>query len=451
MTFSSPIGRKRKRVLQSLPIGGVRGRKSYGRVDYTYDNVGVGFLNSSQFTWSEGHPFGYKNPKDGRLYDFGGPFLTGKVQVHTPARFTRKFKLSGSNPGGSIIYEGTLGPSAGLLTSYDQPLPASNTWDSFRTLRVFEDLSSKIQLEARGTTAIAQCSPTQQAADVFVALREISRDGLPHIPGVSQDKLSRALDDFHRKKKAGLIKGTAEEYLNIIFGWSPLLADVGKIYRSIRDFEKNMQQFKRDAGRVVRRKYHFPNSQEHVVLQDGPTTQAWPSGILTDSRLYASGEVVNRHFYHDKRIERNQWFSGAFTYYLHEGDALIDKMLALSQEADYLFGAGLTLENLWNSSPWTWFVDWFANAGDVISNFSDMISHGLVLRYGYVMESTVSKHHIDYSPTKSRQGVVSLRDADYTVYAKQRLAATPFGFGLNVAGLSAQQKLIMAALAITRA
>lgn len=126
-------------------------------------------------------------------------------------------------------------------------------------------------------------------------------------------------------------------------------------------------------------------------------------------------------------------------------------MVKLSQEADHLFGLSPTIETLWDATPWTWFVDWFVNAGDVLDNFSDMLTYGLVMHYGYMMEHTVAIHREDQSPVKIKQGSKPvIRDIDFNIEAKQRIRATPFGFGLTDASLSAKQKLILAALAITR-
>jgi hypothetical protein len=67
------------------------------------------------------------------------------------------------------------------------------------------------------------------------------------------------------------------------------------------------------------------------------------------------------------------------------------------------------------------------------------------------MENTIAFHDCDCSPAKTvgtNQPV--LRNLRYSVEAKQRIRASPFGFGLTESGLSTKQKLILAALGITR-
>jgi len=127
-------------------------------------------------------------------------------------------------------------------------------------------------------------------------------------------------------------------------------------------------------------------------------------------------------------------------------------MARAAAKAGPLLGIELTPEVIWNASPWTWAVDWFSNAGDVVSNVSDWSTDGLVLRHGYIMEHIVTT--VQYAldrPTRIKP-LGSIFASPVTAYleTKRREKATPFGFEIGWNGLSPRQLAIAAALGITR-
>lgn len=132
------------------------------------------------------------------------------------------------------------------------------------------------------------------------------------------------------------------------------------------------------------------------------------------------------------------------------GSFASSKVGQLGAEADKLFGLSLTPDLLWNLAPWSWAVDWFTNTGDVLENVSDMVAQGLVMRYGYLMETksisvTYKLHGCTFHGTP-----VVLAPAVLETVSKVRVRANPFGFGITWDGLSPIQIAILAALGISR-
>jgi len=84
--------------------------------------------------------------------------------------------------------------------------------------------------------------------------------------------------------------------------------------------------------------------------------------------------------------ETKKWFEGCFTYGLPSSSDNWRKALGFGSDADQLFGIALSPSILWELTPWSWAVDWFSNAGQVINNVTNFGLAGLVLRYGYIME-----------------------------------------------------------------
>jgi hypothetical protein len=111
-------------------------------------------------------------------------------------------------------------------------------------------------------------------------------------------------------------------------------------------------------------------------------------------------------------------------------------------------------ETLWNLTPWSWAVDWFSSAGDVIHNLNAWSKYGLVLRYGYVMEHTLNE--TTYTRRMSTPLLVGQYPSDSTCSAsfctetKKRYRANPFGFGVSWEGLNPTQISILGALGITK-
>jgi hypothetical protein len=376
-----------------------------------------------QVTVSEGHD--WPPPLEAKLIDRGGPFYTTKSYLASP-RVLPYTKLEG--PGLTVGYrdyfEGTILPPLGGI--------ANGNWDHAfpPTLE-----SSDAELDAKGATAISRCKPTKSIASLGQTLAETMREGLPALVGKSL---------LQSKTKHLLGKG-AEEFLNVSFGWMPLVSDVRKTADAIRRSDEILAQYERDAGRVVRRNYYFP--LEKSDLEVGTYTNNYPEGFgaFLNIRQGLNGRGVLR-----RTVERKTWFSGAFTYYLPSDYDSRNKIKELRTKADLLLGTDLTPELLWNIAPWSWLADWFANTGDVISNLSDFKTGELVMRYGYVMETVkVSDTYTHYPVGPSPYGG-SVVELTFVTETKKRRPANPFGFGLSWEGLSPFQQAILAALGITR-
>jgi hypothetical protein len=359
------------------------------------------------------------------MEDIGGEFETTKSYVIANGEsirldFTQALKQDAHSVL-SAVYEGpVLAHDATNQGSY--PVSAA---------------SPKSELDAAGTTAIARCKPTNSVADAATFLGETRKDGLPSLPGIStwKERTSRA-------------KGAGKDYLNHQFGWRPLVNDMQKIAYAVSHAHTVLEQYERDAGRVVRRRYNLPilKSSETHDLEGLYWAKHTPYNSRIDQALGYGVKSLTTE------IVRNRWFSGAFTYHLPAGKDYRSKMIRYALEADKLLGILPTPETIWELTPWSWAIDWFSNTGDVISNLSDWATHGLVMRYGYMMEHSIAKYTYSLSHTSGsawNRGV-DPTDVTFVTETKKRIRANPFGFGLTWDGLSPFQISIAAALGITR-
>nr|UJQ85245.1 MAG: hypothetical protein 1 [Leviviridae sp.] len=248
---------------------------------------------------------------------------------------------------------------------------------------------------------------------------------------------------FEARKKA------ASEYLSAEFGWKPIARDIAKFLHAVEHADSVLAQYERDSGRMVRRRFEFPLEKETTTTVHADGVRPTIAFVL--DALNQPGVVPTGKVYRTRETVRRRWFSGAFTYYLNSDGNARGEMARRAQLSKKLLGVSLTPDTVWNLSPWSWAVDWFTNAGDVVSNLTDWAIDGLVLRYGYIMEhSSVTDTYTFGGPTGFQSSHVRPQEVAFVSERKLRRKATPFGFGLTWSGLSPRQLAIAAALGITK-
>lgn len=387
--------------------------------DVYQDQTGSRDISGTQRTVSSGHPVSRLGKSD---EDIGGDFETYRSEV-----------VYLSHPNAKVRPDS----SSWSQWAYDGPLLPPGTAPLTRNQ---VDLRSVNELNALGATAIARCSPVSSHSELLTSISETLKDGLPAVPGIStwQDRTAIA-------------KGAGSEYLNAQFGWIPLLSDMKAALGAARNSAKLLDQFKRDAGRNVRRRYEFPKETFTEELR-------YYNGVGAGSSVgLAVGSLQNQHFVDGdesgwyrtiRETKRKTWFSGAFTYHMPANDTQVGKFMSAIQQYDYLFGVALTPDVVWNLTPWSWATDWFANTGDVLANVSDAMLYGQVLRYGYLMEQTtiIDRNEVYLPKFRATDRIESV----VKTVIKRRIQANPFGFGITFDGLDAYQLSILAALGMTR-
>jgi hypothetical protein len=295
--------------------------------------------------------------------------------------------------------------------------------------------SSDASLQALGTTAIAKSIPTNPVADAATFIGEL-KSGLPKLVG--RELFKTKLKDY---RKVG------SEYLNVEFGWKPLISDLQKFGKAAIESEKIINQLHRDSGKDVHRRYTFPDEVSETV-SSGNARLAWCGTSVYPYCFYTATGVKSTTVISTK-VET--WFSGCFTYHVNLGTTLPDRIARHAAEARKLSGLELTPEVVWNLAPWSWAVDWEGNIGDVLHNVSRFSQDGLVMRYGYIMQQKTCKIDITLGGGgRLNDGPRSDLTLSVIAQSKIRRRATPFGFGFDMKALSGRQSAILGALGISR-
>jgi len=281
-----------------------------------------------------------------------------------------------------------------------------------------------------GATAISRSIPTAPAFNATAAMLELMHDGVPAPSGVQT-----------WQQQTHLANSAGGEYLNVQFGWLPLVSDMRNFARAVKRHHQILTDLKAGSGKVTRVGYSFPRS---TTVNAGNSTclvyRGGNSGI---------SDSTSCTFYNYQ--ESNMWFSGAFSYHLPASGSQLEKASRYAALADHLLGIRPDPASIWQASPWTWALDWFTNAGDVMKNISQLNQDGLVLRYGYMMSHTITREIITV-PSGTGLSLVSWDSGSRTRVRefKKRIQASPYGFGVLYSGLSTKQKAIIAAMGLSR-
>jgi len=416
-------------------------------------------LNGIQITESDGNR--WPPPKGRDIGDLGSEFYSLKTEILN-SKLGYTSLTARQNPSGDLGRQYRFSGNWHLANAFATVKggPVANLSFSVsgkqRLFPVVADLSSsRASLVSKGAIAVAACNPGNQIANAASAIGELLQD-VPRIPGIA---LWEA-----RLRALVTLAASGGEFLNVVFGIDPTISDMKAFVSGVHKVDRLVDQFIRDSGRSVRRKFHFPKERsESTDVLSGIYSPIGVTSVAAgaDNTLlgFINGSLPVYETKRHRVIERDVWFSGAFTYHLpdwYETGNRSDRIRLSAQ----LLGAKPDLNTLWQLTPWSWAVDWFSNAGSFVKNLQSLITYGTVLRYGYVMETTTvtdtySAGDLLANPTAEDAASFSApypRPHPVTVRTtvKKRVQANPFGFGVSWDGLSPMQLAISAALGITR-
>lgn len=306
------------------------------------------------------------------------------------------------------------------------------------------DLPSSTDIDVDGSKGMRMALPTAPEAGLAQFLAEL-REDLPKVVGLEAFRAFRHLPSFFRKSVAG-------EALNLQFGIIPSVGDIRSLAQSVLKANKIVAQFQRDSGKTIRRRRTVREDRsyvDHGVVQGFPAMATYGSNPNTIGEFYDpySGAVLRISDVYTERI----WFSGAFSYHLDQASSYLGEMTRYSQQADRLLGTDLSIDLIWELTPWSWLLDWWTNLGGFFANVDAFAKDNLVLKYGYVM------HQIGAVRERTIAGMVPVENGTgpgststwSEVISKTRTRATPYGFGLNPADWSPQRWAILGALGLS--
>lgn len=287
-------------------------------------------------------------------------------------------------------------------------------------------------MDAKGAEGISKTIPTAPVYNLAAALGELAGDGLP--------KAMLVADTAQRRTRRCVNAG--DEYLNVEFGWKPLVRDVKAFAQAVVDREKILSSYHKLSGSKLRRTYRWRDETDEGEWTEGnvaPSPALYGRLYRPDCSFWLTAKATGR-------VE--WWFTATYQYFVPK-EKTPERWLS---DAHHLLGVKLTPEVLWQLAPWSWAADWVSNTGDIMKNASALTNDSVVIRNAYIMR----KHTVTYEYTNqvnngyhSHPGPMRLTQK-FTTVIKSRRRANPYGFGVSWDGLSPTQWAILAALSISR-
>lgn len=282
-------------------------------------------------------------------------------------------------------------------------------------------------LAAIGATGIARFKPGRSTAGFGQAIAELRQ--IPTIPSL--------------KKAVANAKGLGGEYLNVQFGWIPVVKDLLALINYAENLEKSLKQLRRDNGKVVRRGGTVDKTDSQTMSTNTgicgvyPILQTAHWANIPDAQRFTRTTVT--------KSWSRYWFKGAFRYYIPVSPGAPD-FTAIKHQ---LLGLTPTPKLVWDLLPWTWLLDWFGNIGDIIDNMSQNAAQDLVMLYGYAMgtKGTIESH---YASAATKAAGVQYTSVHREKVIKRRAKASPFGFDVDWPDFTSRQLAILAALGLSK-
>lgn len=391
-----------------------------------------------------------KNQQDNQrasLFDNGHPFETRDEKVfYTHPRVVLRGS-SGAFYQGALYGADTGGPDLNWPSTY----ASSSDWSV--TNFSADDITY-------GTRAMQKVAPDMSPAHLLQALIELKQD-FPRVPLIGSAKHFKPVSPTkyeHQDSSLSKVLGIpADETLNYFFGVQPTIQDLYQVLNAVIRCGRLIEQWRRDAGRMVRRSLAY---DPITVINDNRSGQTRTYRVFggpfrtinpttwTQSMCYDQNELVSVSRYQTTTDRYS--FVGAFTYYI---DPILDRLGPAGifvNNAQHLLGLSADANTIWQLTPWTWLIDWFVNLGDCISLMNRIQDKSLVLKYGYLMRESELKTSLTVDRFTAKDGT-PYRDirADYVIRRKTRIRSTPYGFGLSTGSFSLTQWAILAALGFT--
>lgn len=351
--------------------------------------------------------------------DIGGPFLVKR-------RIYDEWSSLGK---GAHVFSHPWGYFEGVVRS-----PQFARYADFNNAQFpIVDMTNPIELMALGREAISLTAPTKSSFDGAEFIGEL-REGLPSIIPFAQNSKSRTA----RARNAG------DEYLNVEFGWKPLLRDFESFRNTVVNAERILDDYEKRSNRLIHVSHTFPISQSQEINDLGA---AFAAPLIDQTNLWEPGGYLGS-LRQTITSETRRWFKGTFMYYFpSRGDSL-----RKAAELQKLYGLKPSPDVFWNLAPWSWAADWIGDAGTLAKNLTLFSNDNLIMPWAYIMEtkSVTVEWQLSGLRYRAYPGEQTLRQS-FTTIVKSRLQASPYGFDLDWPDLSGRQIAILAALGRSRA
>lgn len=318
---------------------------------------------------------------------------------------------------------------------------------------------SPLSLDSSPTTILSsyaaleygRSAPTSDQISMSAIIGEL-REGLPALIPLLLTTGSKRDFKYTLQRQTRRARDAGSDYLNVQFGWIPLLADVRKVATALAVATAAMT----GDNLLTHRRRDKPETDTTVQSSSVGVNRAYRhssasfEGSGTGASSSPSGLVFNRWLVQHRKVHYS--FEAEFVR-LPEGQrdysSYIDKL-------NELMRWDITPMDLWQLAPWSWLVDWFFDIGAQLDAWNSTTSNRILSLYAYGMreeslETTLILSDIRGQSADYRYVGPKTVFTQYQAKHRQRIKANPFGFIPDpLSQLSAGQLAILGALGLTK-
>jgi hypothetical protein len=334
------------------------------------------------------------------------------------------------------------------------PKVENHAWMSYPYRHDLGSLTTPIQRQGTANAFFTDSAPERPTAHILTTVIELLRGDIPSL----LKNYRRALFDYKNKTRA--LNYVGSEYLNIQFGWMPLIQEYA-----------NMIKVFIGLDRMV-----YSESNRRHRAWDGPSAQSISSDFanrtITHSGLnsgtgekfqYVSGlaSFLTPHTWTTREkilVSEDYRFASRYSALVKPNSKSVG---FVERAEEVLRQLGLVDDPtiLWELTPWSWLVDWAANIGNSISNAHVLspLSGRHAVDYAYfttqlttVQEQDIVSKTLASTAWKTRYEQLIRPHGYFSTVQRVRDRATPFGFGTQLGSLSSPQFAILIALGLAR-
>lgn len=316
----------------------------------------------------------------------------------------------------------------------------------------------------------AATAPNMSTGTLLVTIAELLRGDIPGIIGNFRKMRQRMVKLEARWKQQAwftrhdkistLSRYAGGEYLNVVFGWKPIIDELANILLVLITLDRMVY------SETNRRKRHWdgPHSEVSLVTNSVSLQQYPYQGGVAGASLYKEATYPSIPFsvpLGTRTTQRNTsedyMFSSRYSA-IAKPNSASNGFVEKAEETLRRLGliSESTLADLWELTAWSWLIDWVFTIGHSINNAATYspITGKHSVDYAYLTTQIIQSEETTWKVTSqpsSTKSLVPIKGGG-KLYSRSRTRdrATPFGFGTQLASLSSGQFAILVALGLAK-
>jgi hypothetical protein len=366
--------------------------------------------------------------------DDGHPFTSVKYRSINEGRVINKVTATGETTWDS--------PILAFPMAFRPPEITSTPAFSSASLPSNISAPSVLERNARLNPVFAEMLPTKAISQIGETVVSLLRGEFPSILR-NLSKLARNFSTYSNLAKEAP-KYVGGEYLNAVFGWTPLIRDFENAIKVLTTVDALMYGTAYRRHRIIEWDTKFVQDTNLNTF----STPYGPDGTVSSSIADAWLPTRSLTMSYDIRLSARLVPIARPTIGANE---------FINQAPEKLQQLGVWYPALgWDLLPYSWLVDWFTSLGSSITN---AMSYGtepgkVNIDYCWATSCTTVLAEGGFAKKGWQTAGLNTRIAyghpKAISIAKTRFSATPYGFGLDLSSLSGSQLTILAALGLVK-